>query len=234
MNFRAPGRADALASAYVLGTLRGRARARFERALRSDTVLADAVRRWEERLIPLAEALPPVAPPVRVWSAILARVRAEGGAPRARGSAWTSLALWRGLALTALAAVLALAVSLLVTAPERREGTLVAVLAAQDAKPVAVASADRAGRSLTVKLIAPVELAANRTLQLWALPEGGNPRPLGLLPASGIVRLTLSSPAEQTLHDVPTLAVSLEPQGGSPTGLPTGPVLFTGPLQRLY
>ena len=234
MNFRAPGRADALASAYVLGTLRGRARMRFERALRSDTVLADAVRRWEERLLPLAEALPPVAPPARVWSAILARVRAEGGAPRPRGSAWASLALWRGLALTALAAVLALAVGLLMTAPERREGTLVAVLAAQDAKPVAVASADRAGRSLTVKLIAPVELAANRTLQLWALPEGGNPRPLGLLPASGIVRLTLSSPAEQTLHDVPTLAVSLEPQGGSPTGLPTGPVLFTGPVQRLY
>jgi len=234
MNFRAPGRADALASAYVLGTLRNRARTRFERALRTDAVLIDAVQRWEERLLPLAEALPPVAPPARVWTAILARIRADPRTPRASQSAWASLALWRGLALTALAAVFALAVGLLVTAPERREGTLVAVLAAQDAKPVAVASADRTGRSLTVKLIAPVELAANRTLQLWALPEGGNPRPLGLLPATGVARLTLSGPAEQTLRDVPTLAVSLEPQGGSPTGLPTGPVLFTGPVQRLY
>ena len=108
------------------------------------------------------------------------------------------------------------------------------MLAAQDARPALVASADRAGRVLTVKAIAPVELAADRALQLWALPERGNPRSLGLVAASGVVRLALPAPADQALQSVPALAVSLEPRGGSPTGQPTGPVLYMGPVQRLY
>jgi anti-sigma-K factor RskA len=234
MNLRWPGRADALAAAFVLGTMRGRARSRFERSLRVDPVLEGVVRQWEERLLPLAEAVPPVAPLERVWRAILARVRGDARTPRTTGSAWTSLALWRGLALTALAAVFALTVGLLMTAPERPAGALVVVLAGQDAKPVLVASADRAGRTLTVKAIAPLELAADRALELWALPTGDNPRSLGLLAPSGVVRLALPVRADNALRNVPTLAVSLEPPGGSPTGLPTGPVLFTGPVQRLY
>lgn len=237
MNLHAPGRADALAAEYVLGTLRGRARTRFERMVQTDPALAEAVRRWEERLIPLAQELPPVAPPGRVWQAILKRTR---GGPRAtreakpRSSIWTSLGLWRGLALAGLASAFVLAVALFTPAPERPEGTLVVVLAAQDAKPALVASADRTGRVLTVKTLAPVELAADRTLELWALPDGGNPRSLGLVSASGVVRLALPRPADEALRNVPALAVSLEPRGGSPTGLPTGPVLYTGAVQRLY
>jgi len=232
MNLRTPGRTDALAAQYVLGTLRGRARERFERLARSDAALGDAVRQWEERLVPLAEALPPVRPPRRVWQAILRRIRGSGAG--ARSALWSSLGLWRGLALAGLAAAFVLAVALFTPAPERPEGTLVVVLAAQDAKPALVASADRTGRVLTVKAIAPVELAADRALELWALPDRGNPRSLGLVAATGVVRLALPAPADQALQSVPALAVSLEPRGGSPTGQPTGPVLYTGPVQRLY
>jgi anti-sigma-K factor RskA len=232
MNLRTPGRADALAALYVLGTLRGRARARFERLARSDAALGDAVHQWEERLIPLAEQLPPVRPPQRVWQAIRKRIRAS--ASGARASMWANLGLWRGLALAGLASAFVLAVALFTPAPERPEGTFVVVLAAQDAKPALVASADRTGRVLTVKAIAPVELAADRALELWALPDRGNPRSLGLVAASGVVRLALPAPADQALQSVPALAVSLEPRGGSPTGQPTGPVLYTGPVQRLY
>jgi anti-sigma-K factor RskA len=235
MNLRAPGRADALAAEYVLGTLRGRARTGFERMARTDPVLAEAVRRWEERLLPLAQQIPPVAPPARVWLAILRRTRGGArNAPTARASMWASLRLWRGLALAGLAAAFALAIALFTPAPERPEGTLVVVLAAQDAKPALLASADRTGRILTVKALAPVELATDRALELWALPEGGNPRSLGLISASGVARVALAQPADEVLRNVPALAVSLEPRGGSPTGLPTGPVLFTGPVQRLY
>jgi len=237
MNLHAPGRADALAAEYVLGTLRGRARTRFERAARTDLAVAEAVRRWEERLIPLAQELPPLAPPARVWQAILQRTGGNArSAPvaKARPSAWASLGLWRGLALAGIATAFVLAVALFTPAPERPEGTLVVVLAAQDAKPALVASADRAGRILTVKALAPVELAADRALELWALPEGGNPRSLGLISASGVARVALPRPADEALRNVPALAVSIEPRGGSPTGLPTGPVLYTGPVQRLY
>jgi anti-sigma-K factor RskA len=132
----------------------------------------------------------------------------------------------------------ALAVVLLAPRPETPIETLVVVLAGQDARPALVVSADRAKRTLTVKAIAPVQPVADRVLQLWALPEQGNPRSLGLIPATGaalsVVRLDLPAPAGLALQNIPALAVSLEQQGGSPTGLPTGPVLYSGPIQRLY
>jgi anti-sigma-K factor RskA len=236
MNLRTPGRADALAAEYVLGTLRGRARRRFERLARSDPALGEAVRKWEERLLPLAEELPPVAPPMRVWTAILTGIRGSGRAPRAKASIWERLGLWRGLALAGLAAVVVLTAVLLMRAPQGPEETMVAVLSGPDAKPALIASADRKGRYLTVKPLAPLSVAADRALQLWALPERGNPRSLGLLATigAGVTRLALPAPADQSLQYVPQLAVSLEPVGGSPTGLPTGPVLYTGAVQRLY
>jgi anti-sigma-K factor RskA len=233
MNLRDPGRADALAAEYVLGTLRGRARERVARLARSEPVLADAVRRWEDRLLPFAESLPVIAPPARVWEAIIERTRGGARPAGARVSLWSSLGLWRGVAFAGLASAIVLAVALFSAAP-REQGTIVAVLAAQDAKPALVAIADRTGRFLTVKAVTPIEVAADRTLQLWALPPQGNPRSLGLIAKSGIARLALASPADQALQNVPTLAISLEPLGGSPTGLPTGPVLYTGSLQRVY
>ena len=231
MNVREPDRANALAAEYVLGTLRGRARERFERLARADSALGEVVRSWEERLLPLAEELPPIVPPTRVWAAILARTRRT---PAARASIWSSLGLWRALAFASLATVAALAVVLLRPLPEVPEGALVVVLAGADAKPALVASADRLGRTLSVKPVARVDLAADRALELWMLPDGGNPRSLGLISATGVVRVALSGPADQALRNIPALAVSLEPRGGSPTGLPTGPVLYSGPVQRMY
>jgi anti-sigma-K factor RskA len=231
MNVREPKRADALAAEYVLGTLRGRARERFESLVRTDRALADAARNWEERLLPLAEALPPVAPPARVWTAILARIR---GAPGSRPTLWSSLGLWRALAVASLATVVALSAVLLRPTPAAPEGALVVVLAGTDAKPVLVASADRLSRTLSVKPVGRVDVAADRALELWMLPAGGNPRSLGLVSATDVARVALSAPADEALRNIPALAVSLEPSGGSPTGLPTGPVLYTGPVQRTY
>jgi len=230
MNLGRPDRADALAGEYVLGTLRGRARERFERAARTERALADAVERWEERLLPLSEALPPVDPPERVWRAI--QVRIGGRAPRT--SFWTSLGWWRGLALASLAAVIALSVLLLKPAGERAEGAVVAVLAGSDAKAALVASADRFGRYLTIKAISRIDVPADRSLQLWMLPSGGSPQSLGVFDATTGARVALSAPADQALRNIPALAVSLEPRGGSPTGLPTGPVLYSGAVQRTY
>jgi anti-sigma-K factor RskA len=232
MNLRTPGRADALAAQYVLGTLRGRARARFERLARSDAAIGDAVHQWEERLLPLAEQLPPVRPPQRVWQAILERIRGSGAARRS--SLWVNVGLWRGLALAGLAATFVLALALFTPAPERPQGTLVAVLSGSDAKAALIASADRFGRYLTVKAISRIDVPADRSLQLWMLPGTGNPRSLGTFDANVAARVALSGEADETLRNIPTLAVSLEPRGGSPTGLPTGPVLYTGSLQRLY
>src|SRR5205823_2120785 len=138
--------------------------------------------------------LSPVAPPARVWPAILDRI----GSERDSGSIWTNLGLWRGLTLVGFATAMALAVVLLTPRPEAPMETLVAVLAAPDARPALVASADRYGRTLTIKAVAPVAPAADRVLQLWVLPEQGNPRSLGLIPfysgGSSLVRVDLPRP----------------------------------------
>ena len=235
MDYRTPERLDALAAQYVLGTLPARARARFARLAQADPVVAAAIRSWEDRLSPLAEGMPPVNPPARVWSAILARIGRIGSPGAAGGSAlWAMVSLWRGLALTGFATAVALALVLLSPPLERPEATLVVVLAGQDAKPALVASAGRDRRLLTVKAVTPLSPGADRSLQLWALPASGSPRSLGLVPASGVAQIALPVDAGTALQDIPALAVSLEPRGGSPTGLPTGPVLYTGPIQRLY
>ncbi|HEX4523898.1 MAG TPA: anti-sigma factor [Casimicrobiaceae bacterium] len=234
MNYRTPERADALAAQYVLGTLSARARARFARLARGDAVLDAAIRGWEDRLSPLAQSVMPVEPPARVWSAILARIDRAAGSTPERRTVWATVSLWRGLALTGFATAIALALVLLAPPLERPAATLVVVLAGQDAKPAFVASADRNGRLLTIKAVAPVSPGADRSLQLWALPAAGNPRSLGLVPASGVVQIALPVEAGTALQNIPALAVSLEPRGGSPTGLPTGPVLYSGPVERLY
>jgi len=233
MNYT-PERANAIAAEYVLGTLPSRARTRVARLIATDPRWDETVRAWEERLLPLAESLAPVAPPARVWAAIQSRIRGRASTEGTRANVWSNLALWRGLTLAGFATALALALVVLTPPREAPIETMVAVLAGQDAKPVLVASADRAGRILTVKAIAPLQPGADRALELWALPASGNPRSLGLIPPTGLARLALPAPAGTALQNIPALAVSLEPAGGSPTGLPTGPVLYSGPLQKLY
>jgi anti-sigma-K factor RskA len=233
MNYT-PERANAIAAEYVLGTLPSRPRTRVARLIAADPRWGETVRAWEERLLPLAESLAPVAPPARVWAAIQSRIRGRASTEGTRGNVWSNLALWRGLTLAGFATALALALVVLAPPREAAIETMVAVLAGQDAKPVLVASADRAGRILTVKAIAPLQTGADRALELWALPASGNPRSLGLVPPTGLARLALPAPAGTALQNIPALAVSLEPAGGSPTGLPTGPVLYSGPLQKLY
>jgi anti-sigma-K factor RskA len=239
MNLSRPDRAarlDALAAQYALGTLSPRARRRLDAIARGDGAVAAAIRSWELRLAPLAQAIPEVVPPPRVWDGIRGRLRLAGG-PAARPERvgwWASLSLWRGLALAGFAAALALGVALFAPRGERPDERIVAVLAGQDQKPALIASADRGGRFLTVKAVTPVAVPPGRVLELWALPPGQDPRSLGLIPASGLARLPLAAPAGIAFQGVPAMAVSVEPGGGSPTGKPTGPVIYSGGIQNLY
>ncbi len=125
---------------------------------------------------------------------------------------------------------------LLLLAPtaERPFESVVVVLAGPDAKPALVATAERGSRYLTVKAVAAVDVPAGRALELWMLPDGRAPVSMGLVPASGIDRVALRAPAGVALQDIPALAVSVEPPGGSPTGAPTGPVILTGRVERIY
>jgi anti-sigma-K factor RskA len=239
MNLGRPDRSalrDALAAEYALGTLSSRARRRLARIALAEPLVQQAIVAWETRLASLAESIPAITPPERVWDGIRTRLRLPG-APGTETKAptqswWTSIGLWRGLATAGFALAFALAITLLT--PRAPSEAIVVVLAASDNKPALVATAERNARYLTIKPVAAIAIAADRTLELWSLPPGGNPRSMGLISASGIARVPLAAPAGTALQDIPALAVSLEPSGGSPTGQPTGPVLYSGGVQRLY
>jgi anti-sigma-K factor RskA len=226
---------ERLAAEYALGTLRGRARARLRRWMREDAALARAVGEWEARLSPLAEAVRPVRAPARVWSEIEARL---GGRPSA--SWWDRVAFWRPfglLASGAMAALLAVVALLPAGRPPPVEPTPAAYIAVlsdpKTQRPVLVATAARQDARLSVRTLDPAILVSGRSLELWAVPRQGGPKSLGLLDAEHAT-LKLAGNADRVLGDVPLLAISLEPRGGSPTGAPTGPVLYSGPCVKYW
>ena len=219
--------AHALAAEYVLGTLRGRARARFEAIARADREVAGIVARWEAFLTPLAERIPPVEPPARVWRAIEARI---GAAESRTQAARTSLGFWRSFGLLAggVASVL-LTAFLVISGTPRGDPLFVAVLAASDSQPRMVVSM-HAPDILRVRMVKPWKPAGDKSLELWVLPKDGSPRSLGLVANALGDTLIRIDPRDPRLGDATALAVSLEPAGGSPTKAPTGPVLCSGAI----
>ena len=218
----------ALASEYVLGTLGGAARRRFEALALEDRALADLVRRWESFLTPLAGRVAPVEPPARLWRAIEARLAARAGpAP----SLWSSLAFWRALGAGLAAAVIAI-LALLVATPPRpdAEPMMVAVLAAANEGPRMIVEQKSAG-VLKLRMVKPWAAMASQDLELWVLPAGGRPRSLGVVAHDRDSEIRLAS-LDATLRDGVAIAISREPRGGSPTGQPTGPVVCSGAIAR--
>ena len=100
-------------------------------------------RTWEQRLAPLAEAVPPITPSPRLWRTIALRLGIEPPVPATDGPWWSRLAFWRGLALASLTAALALGVTLLSPGPQRADQPIVVVLAGPDAKPALLATVSR-------------------------------------------------------------------------------------------
>ena len=98
--------------------------------------------------------------------------------------------------------------------------------------PNFVATIGTDGRSLTI-VPAALLTADKRSMELWLIPQGGKPRFARPDPAGQPVQLNLPPELLKHVGTGATLAVSLEPPGGSPTGQPTGEVIAHGNLTRL-
>ena len=219
-----------LASEYVLGTLKGGARRRFEGWLYNDADLRNITAEWRQRLEPMAEFATPVAPPKRVWQQIEQRLHLS---PQGGWSLWRdSLSFWRslGLASSAIAALLVIVMSTqLMSTPQISH---VATLMDEKSQTALLLTADSRHDTLEVRMVGNAPVPTDKELELWAVPKSGNPRSLGLLADKGSVKLALSSRAIG--NDVALLAVTLEPRGGSPDpNGPTGPILYKGNWVRL-
>jgi anti-sigma-K factor RskA len=224
---------DALASEYVLGTLRGAARRRFERWQRNEWHIASRVRTWEARLIPLVLSLPPVAPSPQLWQRIEARIAV---ADASRVDTTPRRAARPGL--RALAAVLVLcAIFAGGYVAWRMTGSLrlqtVATIQGAQGPLVWSIQLDSRGERLRAVALPGAAARPGHSFELWALPPGkGAPVSLGVLPDAGQLERTLTRAQRTALASATQVAVTLEPTGGSPTGGPTGPVLFVAALKR--
>ena len=242
MNYLYPELLDQLAREYVLGTLRGPARRRFEGLLGASVVARRCVLDWERRLVPLALELAPTPPPARAWE----RLAAELGFNAKRPAAPTSVPLpyppsnRRWAAIAAGLAAVALAIGLFdINRPgqvriEVREPAYVVVIADKVGKALWSLTTYPELREIRVHAVAATPISPAAAYELWMLPDAGTaPVSLGLLPAAGDSTLALDERRMALLATTSTLAVSREPPGGSPTGAPTGPVLYTAPVVRL-
>ncbi|MBV8971546.1 MAG: anti-sigma factor [Sphingomonadaceae bacterium] len=237
----------ALALDYALGALDGPALRAAELRLRRDPAFAADVARWQAELGPLADAVAPVAPPSAVWAAVERELFRE--APRtdpapAPGPVARTLALWRGLAFGA-SAVAAVALALLVVRPGATPPTrppapassgplLAASMATTDAaKAVVITATWDAARGAVI--LTPAAKAPSRGLtpELWVITGTDKPQSLGTIDLADPQAHVVSPQLRAKLTKGATLAISLEPAGGSPTGQPTGPVVATGTLTAL-
>jgi anti-sigma-K factor RskA len=221
-----------LSSEYVLGTLKGGARRRFEGWMHDDADLRNITAEWQQRLAPMAEFATPVAPRKQVWRNIERSLKLQR--PPAAWQFWwqESVTFWRslGIASTAIATLLVVVMMSNTLAPSSISD--LATLTDGKTGTAVLLTADRARGTLDVRVIAAAPVASDKSLQLWAVPKSGNPRSLGVLEGKERVKFALNAGALGA--DVALLAVSLEPRGGSldPNG-PSGPILYTGNWVKL-
>lgn len=221
------------AAELVLGLLDGDARDAAMRRLAHDPAFAAEVEAWRNWLGALFAAWPGIEAPAAVSARIEASLDTYGGVPVAANDngRWRRLAAVAGLAACLL---LAATVMLLLRAPPEPvripvtapAPLLAAIAPTAQGAPIAAAYDPASG---TVRIAGGVDAPAGRTAELWAIRGEEPPRSLGLLPRTG-ARLTVPAGVRATMAPDTVLAISIEPAGGSPTGLPTGPVVATGKL----
>lgn len=210
------------AAEYVLGTLDTDARVALEYTMQTDRELAREVYSWQDRLLPLVNRVAPAEPSNQLWPRIAQQLPARTIAPRW----WQKLVLWQGLSAAALLLSVGLALQLART-PDPAEVRYVAILQtpAQQVAWVVESVDDETLRLRPVGKL-PV-VAAGRAWQFWTKPlNADRPTSLGLVPANGELRVARS--ALPALGAQQLFEVTLEPQDGSPTGRPTGPILAVG------
>jgi anti-sigma-K factor RskA len=237
-----------LAAEHALGLLDGDERRAAQDRLARDPQFRSDVAHWRGMLAPLLDEVAPVEPPARLWTAVERRIADsdvddvgnDSERPNNVVQLRRRVAVWRGFAAgaTALAASLAL---VLVTRPTSvappppaaqapAPAPLVAMLGDDERGGLMVAKWEPATRRMTIAAPQTISLEPGRMQELWIIQANGTPRSLGVLPSNDRNELLIVPAVAQQLQAGATLAVSVEPSGGSPTGLPTGPVIATGKL----
>ena len=224
---------DFAAAEYVLGTLDPSERATLAARRLREPDLEEAIRAWEERLAPLAEAAPEIEPPRDLLPAIEARIR--GASPEAPGSAAVvalerSMRRWRIAAIAASIIAGALTIGFVAREATRQSAPreYVAILQKDAASPAIEVTVNLDKQELTVRPVA-AQAPPGKSYELWIIDAKlGAPRSLGLI--GDTPRGASLSAYDPAIVAGATYAVTVEPPGGSPTGQPSGTPVFVGKL----
>ena len=226
---------DFAAAEYALGTLDPGERAVIAARRLREHDLEEAIRAWEARLAPLAEAAQPIEPPRDLQPAIEARIR--GAPPEPPGNAEVaalrrSVARWRAAAIAA--AIIAGLLDVGFIAREKMREAVpheyVAILQKDAASPAFAITVDIDAREFTVRPVAATA-PPGKAYELWLIdPKIGAPRSLGLIAADSSTRRANLAQYDRAVVEDATYAVTIEPPGGSPDGKPSGPPVFVGKL----
>ncbi|UYV38954.1 anti-sigma factor [Rhodobacteraceae bacterium D3-12] len=210
-----------LAAEYALGLLDSAEARVFEARLAAEPDLREDYALWAESFAALTDSIPDQTPPRDALAKIEAVLFAPEPKPR-----W-SLSRWLGLGVTAAAGLMMLVLWLGPMGPAPRPD-MVALLAADsgDLKVSAGYVSDEKTLYLDRSVGRP---ASGRSFELWLIEGDNPPVSLGVLPDVDRALIVVPEALSARMAGG-TLAISDEPEGGSPTGAPTGAVLAVAPL----
>jgi anti-sigma-K factor RskA len=229
---------DELAAEYVLGTLTADERSSVDVQRASNADLNSAIAAWERRLSPFLDAVEPVSPPAHLYDKIQARLSPASNVVSmqafqdklaARAGRWRAATM----AMTAVAASLAGVLVWREAYKPPMSETFVAVLQAEQQTPAFLMTIDTKSHMCAIKAVAAPKMP-DKNYELWMVHDSlGQPKSMGLIGKSGEMDvMAMSEDTDMDLYMNATFAVSLEPEGGSPTGQPSGPVMYVGKLVR--
>ena len=213
---------ELLAAEFVLGTLPAEDRRRARERAEVDGTFAERIVAWEIRLSTLNdgyEEIPPADLLPRIEDRLFPAAPATASAPQRR---WFSWGLRGGAVITALIGAMVIGV-LTLAPPTTAPIVLQAELAAEETDLRFAARWDASAGLLEVTRADGAAAPAGQDYELWVIDDSGVPRSLGLL-RDDITQV------QTVLESGLTLAISLEPEGGSPDAVPSGPVLAAAPL----
>lgn len=232
------------AAEYVLGTLDRGERARFAERSAREPALARLIDAWRGRLSPMADEIEAVSPPLHLWHALRRRAGIDA-LERMTVPLWERLAFWRGVGFAGLATTAACVVAFVALpriAPPPASASwalphpvrLVSTLADGKGRTTFVAAVDDDACTI-VLMPRDRQPTPGQVPEVWVISGDGTPHSIGT--GSDAPQQAMVVPAAlrtQFLQGTGvTLAVSMEPPGGSPTGRPTGFIAGRGPLTQL-
>lgn len=223
---------DALAAEYALGTLPHGERVSIEKRLLSDEKLSKKVNWWHNQYAPMSKDIDAVTPPARILNTIEQKLF---GSQKTHPNWWDSLWLWRTISIASLAGMIVFGGIYFTSRVENlntQQTVFVGQLSDKNSDLKLAAYYDNATKTLRLNRISGQALP-NRSLELWIIPEGQKPISLGILPILANHELKIPTALQAAISSSAVLAITDEPEGGSPTDAPTGVILAAGTVIKI-